>query len=291
MKNNLSIVLVNYNSGKYLADCIQSLMENEKDLNLDICVVDNASNDNSVKQAKKIFPNVHYLINTKNVGFTKANNQALKLVKNEYILILNPDTKVLPGTLKFMIKFMDDNPKVGAATCKVELAGGSLDWSSHRGFPTPAAAFFYYFLGSDKYYHLSNRDMEKVHEVDGITGAFFLTRKSVLDKVGLFDEDYFMYAEDLDLCFRIKQADYKIMFVPDVKVIHHKGISSGIKEHSQELTQASIASKENALNAFYETMKIFYKKNLAHQYPFFINWLVYLGINLKWTLAKRKLSV
>ena len=190
-----------------------------------------------------------------------------------------------------MLKFMEDNPTVGAATCRVELANGLLDWSSHRGFPTPIAAFFYYFLGNDKYYHLSDRDMENIHEVDGITGAFFLTRKSVLDKVGLFDKDYFMYAEDLDLCFRIKKAGYKIIFIPSVKIIHYKGISSGIKEHSQNLSQATETVKIKAFNAFYETMKIFYRKNLAYRYPFFVNWLVYLGINLKWAIAKRKLQV
>lgn len=291
MKNKLSVILVNYNSGNFLVSCLKSLTSNEKDLDLDIWVVDNASNDDSVLQAKKIFPNINYLINTENIGFTKANNQALKEVKSEYILLLNPDTKVLPGTLNYMVKFMQDNPKVGVATCKVELANGLLDWGSHRGFPTPIAAFFYYFLGDDKFYHLSDRDLKKNHEVDGITGAFFLTRKSVLDKVGLFDENYFMYGEDLDLCFRIKQAGYKIMYVPEVKIIHYKGISSGIKEHSQELSQATESAKKRACNAFYETMKIFYRKNLAHRYPFFINWLVYLGINLKWTLAKRKLSV
>ena len=133
--------------------------------------------------------------------------------------------------------------------------------------------------------------MRKDHEVDAISGSFFLTRKSVLDKVGLFGEDYFMYAEDLDLCFRIKKAGYKIMYIPEVKIIHHKGVASGLKSHSQKITTATYDSRLKAFNAFYETMKIFYKKNLEKSYPFFINWLVYLAIDLKWFLAKGKLQV
>ncbi|MFA5933041.1 MAG: glycosyltransferase family 2 protein [Microgenomates group bacterium] len=291
MQDKLSIVIVNYNSGDFLSDCLESIYKSDKIIDFDIWVVDSASSDKSIDNAKKRFPKINYLLNKDNVGFTKSNNQALRKVKNEFILILNPDTKVLPDTLSHMIKFIKSNPEVGAATCRVELANGKIDWGSHRGFPTPTASFFYYFLHDDTYYHLSNLDMTKDHEVDAITGAFFLTRKSVLDKVGLFDEDYFMYGEDLDLCFRIKKAGYKIMFTPEVKIIHYKGVSSGIKQHSQEITQASKESKIRAFNSFYETMKIFYRKNLAKDYPFFINWLVYLGINLKWFLALRKLHV
>lgn len=291
MLDKLSIVIVNYNSGKYLAGCLKSLTENSGNLDLDIWVVDSYSSDNSIVLAKKIFPKLNYILNKENIGFTKSNNQALRKIINEYILILNPDTKIFPGTLSSVINYMKEHQDTGAATCRVELENGKLDWSSHRGFPTPLASFFYYFLKNDKYYHLSDRDMTKVHEVDAITGAFFLTRKSILDKVGLFDEDYFMYGEDLDLCFRIKKAGYKIMFLPFTKITHYKGVSSGIKEHSQELTQATKLSKIRAFNAFYNTMKIFYRKNMAQKYLFFINWLVILGINLKWTLAKRKLHV
>lgn len=289
--DKLSVVILNYNSKNFLIKCLESLFAVKGKVALDVWVVDNASADGSAKKAEEKFTQVNYIFNKENVGFTKGNNLALKRVKSEYILVLNPDTKILPGTLDYMVDFMRDHPEAGAATCRVELADGLIDWGSHRGFPTPLASFLYYFLGDDRLYHLSDRDLTKDHEIDGITGAFFLTRKSVLDKVGLFDEDYFMYAEDLDLCFRIKKAGYKIMYVPDVKIIHYKGISSGIKKHSQTITAATEDSRRQAFNAFYETMEIFYKKNLAHSYPFFINWLVYLAINLKWALAKRKLQV
>src|SRR3989344_3898107 len=279
--DKLSIVILNYNSGNFLTECLRSL---EKGVNLDIWIVDNGSTDESISLARKNFPGIHYILGKENLGFSKGNILALRKIRNEYILMLNPDTEVFPDTLNYMTAFMQNNQDVGAATCKVELSNGKLDPASHRGFPTPLASFLYYFLKNDSLYHLSSRDMRKDHEVDAISGSFFLTRKSVLDKVGLFDEDYFMYAEDLDLCFRIKKAGYKIMYIPAVKIIHHKGVASGLKSHSQKITTATYDSRLKAFNAFYETMKIFYKKNLEKSYPFFINWLVYLAIDLKWFL-------
>lgn len=291
VSKDLSIIIVNFNAGIFLYECLKSLDESKGDLNLDIWVVDNASSDGSLEHVKKSFPKINFVENKENIGYGAASNIALKQVKNEFILLLNPDCYVTNQTLEEMLKFMQENEDVGAATCKVEKLDGSIDLASHRGFPTPWASFLYYIFKNDKLYHLTNKDMNILHEVDAIAGAFFITRKSVLDKVGLFDEDYFLYAEDIDLCFRIKKAGFKVMYVPNVKVLHHKGISSGIKQHSQELSITQLESRTRALNSFYETMKIFYQKHMASEYPFFINWLVYLGINIKWFLAKRKMSV
>src|SRR3989344_6490418 len=209
-KNNLSIVIVNFNAGDFLQNCLQSLEKVREDTLFDVWVVDNASQDGSIEKAKQKFTQNHYIENKENLGFGKANNIALRQIKTEYVLFLNPDAKVLDKTLEFMLNYLDENPDVGAATCKVEKMDGSLDWASHRGFPTPWASFMF-FLGDDSLYHLTEHDLTKAHEVDAISGAFFMTRKSVLDKVGLFDEDYFMYGEDIDLCFRIKEAGYKVM--------------------------------------------------------------------------------
>lgn len=294
MKNlskKISIIVVNFNAGEYLLQCLESLEKERKKISFDIWVVDNASSDGSIKKSREKFSEVNYLVNKHNLGFSAANNLVLRKIKTKYILLLNPDSKVLPGTIQYMVDYMEKNQDVGVATCKVEKKDGSLDFASHRGFPTPWVSFLYYVLGQDSLYHLTNCDFSKLHEVDAIAGAFFLTRKKVLDEVGLFDEDYFLYAEDLDLCFRIKEAGYKIMYVPEVKIIHYKGVTSGIKEHSQNISTATKKSKERAFNSFYETMIIFYKKHMEKNYPFFINWLVYLGINLKWFLAKRKMSV
>ena len=294
MKNlskKISVIIVNFNGGEYLLRCLESLEKERKKISLETWVVDNASSDGSIEKAREKFSEVNYLVNKDNLGFGAANNLVLRKVETEYILFLNPDSKVLSGTIQYMVDYMEKNQDVGAATCKVEKEDGLLDFASHRGFPTPWVSFLYYVLGQDSLYHLTNCDFSKPHEVDAIAGAFFMVRKSVLEKVGLFDEDYFLYTEDLDLCFRIKKAGFKIMYVPEVKIIHYKGVTSGIKEHSQEISTANEKSRKRAFNSFYETMIIFYKKHMERNYPFFINWLVYLGINVKWLLAKRSMHV
>lgn len=286
----ISVSIVNYNAGDFLLRCLESL-EKSTNVDLDIYVVDNASSDNSLEKAIKKFPKVNFIKNQENLGFSKAHNQILRKIKTEFILILNPDTEVSSDAISKMVLFLEKNPKVGALTCKLVLENGKLDWASHRGFPTPLASFMYYFLKDDSLYHLSKKSLDTPHEVDAISGSFFMTRKSVLEKVGLFDEDYFMYAEDIDLCYRIKKAGLKIMYVPTATTIHHKGVSSGLKKHSQHVTTADLVTKKRSYDSFYNAMEIFYKKRMKQSYPFFVNWLVYLGINLKWFLAKRKLHV
>lgn len=287
----LTISIVNYNGGKYLLSCLESLEKVKGELEFDVFIIDNASSDGSIEEAKKKFPKFSYILNSENLGFGKAHNLVLKKAKTPYILTLNPDSEVPPGTLSYMLDFMDKNPDVGVSSPRVEKSDGTLDIASHRGFPTPWASFLYFFLKNDRLYHLTDRDMTKTHEVDAVVGAFMLMRKSVLEIVGYFDEDYFLYGEDIDLCFRIKQKGFKIMYVPEVKILHVKGVSSGIKKHSQEKSRATQETRSLALGHFYKTMKIFYKKHYAKKYPFLLNWLVYLGIDTKWWLAKRKLTV
>jgi len=287
----LTISIVNYNAGQYLLSCLESLEKIKDEAEFDVYIIDNCSTDGSVQDAKKKFPGFNYILNTNNLGFGKAHNLVLKKAKTPYVLILNPDSEVPPGTLSYMLDFMEKNPDVGVSSPRIEKADGSIDIASHRGFPTPVASFLYFFLKNDRLYHLTNRDMTKTHEVDAVVGAFMLMRKSVLEIVGYFDEDYFLYAEDIDLCFRIKHKGFKVMYVPQVKIHHVKGVSSGIKKHSQENTSASASTKNLSLNYFYKTMIIFYKKHYAKRYPFFFNWLVYCGINFKWWLAKRKKTV
>lgn len=287
----LTVSIVNYNAGKYLIDCLKSLEKVSQEVLMTVYVVDNNSSDDSIAKTRKLYPKIHYILNQENVGFGRAHNQVLRQLKTEYVLILNPDVELSKGSLTATISFMDVSPKVGAVTGEVLLPNGQVDLTAHRGFPTPWASFKYYFLNDDSDYHLAKKNMHQIHEVDAISGAFFLTRKKILDQVGLFDEDYFMYAEDIDLCYRIKQAGYKIMYIPSVKILHHKGVSSGLKKHTQTVTTATLEIRQRSLDAFYQTMKIFYQKHLAQKYSPVINWLVYSGINLKWWLAKRKLIV
>ncbi len=287
----LTISIVNYNGGDYLIECLNSLYKVREELEFDVHIVDNGSTDGSIGEAQKKFPQFNYIENQENLGFGKAHNLVLKKAKTPYVLILNPDSEVPPGTLSYMLDFMEKNPDVGASSSRVEKSDGTLDIASHRGFPTPWASFLYFFLKNDRLYHLTNRDMTKTHEVDAVVGAFMLMRKSVLETVGYFDEDYFLYGEDIDLCFRIKQKGFKIMYVPQVKILHVKGVSSGIKKHSQEKSGATQETRSLALGHFYKTMGIFYKKHYSKTYPFFFNWLVYLGIDMKSWLARRRKTV
>ena len=289
----LTVSIVNYNAGDYLVKCIKSLDDVHQEVEMEVWIVDNASTDDSIEKVKKLKTSfkINYILNDQNLGFGKAHNQVLKNLKSEFVLILNPDVELEKGNLAGVISYMDASPEVGAATGEIILGNGQIDLTAHRGFPTPWASFKYFLLKDDSLYHLTYKNMHQIHEVDAISGAFFMTKKSVLDKIGYFDEDYFMYAEDIDLSFRIKQAGFKIIYIPSIKILHHKGISTGLKKHSQHQTTATLETRRKMTGYFYDTMTIFYKKHLAHKYPFFINWLVYLGITAKKYLAKRKLTV
>lgn len=286
----LTISIVNFNAGKYLINCLDSIEKVSSEAEISTIVLDNASEDSSIVNAKKKFGNVSFIESRENLGFGKGQNKVLKNLNSEYVLMLNPDTVLKESAISECLDYMEKNVNAGAVTCKIMLPNGEIDLTAHRGFPTPWASLLY-FLGNDSLYHLSKMDMSKPHEVDSISGAFFMTRKSILEKTGYFDEEYFMFAEDIDLSFRIKEAGYKIMYLPQVSIIHEKGVSTGLKKHSQDISRANIETRKKSLDAFYETMKIFYRKHYLKKYPSFVSWLVYGGINLKWWLAKRKMVV
>lgn len=286
---DLTISIVNYNSGEYLTKCLSSIKLVENEAKIKVVVVDNNSTDESFKTAREKFREYEFIENKENLGFGKAHNQVLRQLKTEFILLLNPDCLLEKGVIKKILEDFED-PLVGAATCKIILSNGKTDMTAHRGFPTPYASLLY-VLGNDSLYHLTGNNPEVLHEVDAITGAFLMTTKDVLDKSGLFDEKFFMFGEDIDLCLRIKKAGFKVVYDPEVKIIHYKGISHGLKKHSKDLSPAGRETKTRAMNAFYDAMLIFYNKNYKKNYPFFINWLVYLGIYLKWGMAKIRMSV
>ena len=275
----LSIIIVSYNTKDYLEDTLQSIKQSTDHLEKEIIVVDNASTDGSLEMLNK-FNWVKLINNNHNLGYAAANNSGLKQARGEYILFLNSDTKIFPHTLSTMIDFMDQHPDVGISTCRVELPSGQIDPASHRGFPTPWNALTY-FLGLEKLlpktkffsgYHQSWKDMTQVHDIDSPAGAFFLTRKSILDQIGGFDNQFFMYAEDLDLSLRIKQAGWKIMYVPLTKIIHHKKQSGRASSHS--------LTRLRTQQHFFTTMKLFYNKHYQRQYSPLVRWLVLTGIRL-----------
>lgn len=290
MTKDLTIAILNFNSGEYLSKCLESIKHVKDEADISIIVIDNNSYDDSLMLAQDRFKDVEFVRNSDNFGFSKGYNPTLKKVKSEYVLLLNPDCLLGKGVINRMVDDFDQDSKIGAATCKIILPNGKADLTAHRGFPTPRASLLYAF-GDDSLYHLTNEISDETHQVDAISGAFFMTKKSILEEVGYLDESFFLYGEDIDLSLRIKKAGYKIVYDPSVKITHYKGISSGLKKHSQELTAANSKTRNRAMNAFYEAMIIFYNKHYKNKYPFLVTWLVYLGVYIRWGLAIIKKTV
>lgn len=279
---DVSIIIVSYNTKELLEDCLNSIKKATKNLNVETFIVDNNSFDETPQMVKEKFPHVNVIANKDNVGFSKANNQAIKKAKGNYLLILNPDTTLEEDTLIKMKEYMDKNQEVGIATCKVVLKDGSLDEDCRRSFPSPWVSFCY-FSGLAKLfptsklfnkYHMGYISDSITHQVDSCVGAFMMIKKSTINEVGMFDEDFFFYGEDLDLCWRVKEAGYKIMYTPITKITHHKGASSGIKKSSEQITKATKKSKQKALKESTRAMELFYNKHYKAKYPIFITWVV-----------------
>jgi len=284
----LSVIIVSYNTKKLLNDCLDSLRVSIEGIESEIFVVDNNSSDDTISLIKAKYKWVKLIENKSNIGFSKANNQALKKAKGKYYLILNPDTKLMPDTLEKMIGFMEKNAQAGIATCRVELPSGQLDRDCRRHFPTPWRAFTHFsnlskiFRESKIFdqYQIGYFPENKVYEVDSCVGAFMFVRASAVKKVGLFDEDFFFYGEDLDWCWRFKQSGYKIFYTPITKIIHYKGAASGIKPLSAHLSKATIESKKRAVKESTRAMELFYKKHYLDKYPRILTWLVISSVKI-----------
>lgn len=295
----LSVIILSYNTRDLILRCLKSITAIGQQPDCEVFVVDNASVDDSVNAIKASFAWVKLIENKENYGFARANNQAIKLAQGQYILLLNSDTENIDNGIEKTLEYLEQNPQLDVVTCRVELADGKLDWACHRGFPTPWASFCYYaklekLFPKSRYfskYHLTDQSLSQPHEIDTPSGCFYLVRKSTIDKIGLLDEDYFFYGEDVDWSYRIKQAGGKIYYYPYAKIIHYKGVSSGIKKETAQKTKASNEIKKKSVNYFYDAMKIFYRKHYQQKHLFITNWLVYAGIAIKRKMSLRKLRV
>ena len=272
----LSIIIVNYNAGRLLKECIDSIYKESTTIPFDVWVVDNYSQDNSITMIKEYFPQVNVIENKENVGFARANNQAIAKCTGDYILILNPDTLILQNALEKIINFMGENPTVGICGCKVLNEDGTLQLACRRSIPAPGVAFFRLtglsrlFPNSKTMakYNLTYLDPDNPHEVDAVSGAFLMIRKKVVDKIGTLDENFFMYGEDLDFCIRTKKAGWIVMYFPGAQIIHHKG-------------ECSRTNSRKAAFEFYRAMYLFHKKHFARNYWPTTNFIIYTGIFLK----------
>lgn len=292
----ISIIILNYNTKKITLEAIESIEKSyPKEVasgEYEVIVTDNASPDGSLEafreyKKKTKIKSFSVVDNGGNIGFAAGNNKGIPLAKGRYILFLNPDTVMYPQTLSVCLSFMDSHPDAGACGCRVSLPTGGIDEASHRGFPTPWNAFTH-FSGLEKLFPRSKlfagytqgwEDLTTVHTVPAIVGAFLFVRREAGEQIGWWDEDYFFYGEDLDFCFSLWEKGWKIYYLPQVKILHYGGVSSGIKKQSQNITTANIETKKMIQNHRFEAMRIFYKKHYSKKYPQIVTWFVMKGID------------
>lgn len=280
---DISVIIVNYNVKEFLRGTLVSVeraLAHGK-LEGEIFVVDNNSADDSVEMVREEFPHVHLLAQNVNLGFGKANNLAAHQATGDYILLLNPDTIVGEDTLQTMVAFMKANPDTGLSGCKLLNADGSFQDPCRRGFPTPWASFTKLFGLSKLFpksklfsqYYLSYLPIDETYEVDAVSGAFMFLSRAAWEATGGFDEAYFMYGEDLDLCYRVKKAGFKVFYVPTTATIHFRG-------------ESTKRSAINEVQVFYDAMHIFVKKNYGASRLFALT--LRLGIFLRTLVAVLK---
>lgn len=278
---DVSVIIVTHNAQDFLRATIRSVLD-QKGISTQVIVVDNASTDDSASMVKQEFKSVTWIARDTSTGFSAANNLGVKQATADTILFLNPDvTFQTDHDLKQCYDKLWSDHSIGALTPRVNLAlTGGVDETSHRGFPTPWASFTHFSGLSSKFYTKSYLGYTTEHEIDSIGGMFMLMRKAVGDQLGWWDEDYPLYGEDLDLCFRLKQAGYRNWYYPVVTILHYKGVTTGMSKQSRGVSTAGGETTRQVKLWSIQAMEIFYRKHYASKYPFLLNWLVYLGIRL-----------
>lgn len=297
----LSIIILNYNSGDYLQKCLTSIHNSTLDpKSYEVIIVDNNSDDGSVPLAQKLqIPNSKYQILKTNNGFAHGNNQGVKQISplSTLVMFLNPDTIIEPNSLSKLLHYFDTNPQVYAVTPKIILAKtGQLQPECHRGFPTPLRSFFHFskiaklFPYSSFFngYFQGHLNTNTIHPVEAGLGACMILRREVGNSLKWWDEDYFMYGEDIQLSWDLWHRGYNLYFVPEIKITHFQGISSGYTRFSQKPATVAKETKRRSVLATTQAMRVFFQKNLAHNYPKLFSKFIVLAINLleQYRLAK-----
>lgn len=285
---DLSIIIVNYCTYDLTKQTIESVINKKHPFSYEIYVVDNASTDGSLQNLKRDFYKeseeglIKFIANEENRGFAHANNLAISQISSKYILLLNSDTIVVDDCLEKCIEYMESDDTVGAVGCKVVLPDGTLDKACRRSFPDFNVSFYrmtglsYIFPKSKRFgrYNLTYLDENETYEVDCLVGAFMMVRSAAIHHVGLLDETFFMYGEDIDWCYRIKEVGWKIVYYSDAEIIHYKGASS--------------KQKNILIYEFYRAMYLFYNKHYKDEYSKIITAVTYAGI---WGMYGLKLSL
>ena len=265
----LSVIIVNYNVRPYLTACLDSVQRALEGIESEVFVVDNHSDDDSVEVISRDYAWVHLINNRENLGFSKANNIAILQAQGDYILLLNPDTVVAEDTLKSAIDFMDQNPKAGGAGVRMHNADGTLAPDSRRAIPTPFVAARK-MLGFTKRYYMSYLSWDAPAQIEVVSGAFMLLRHKAIYEVGMLDEDFFMYGEDIDLSYRLLQGGWQNWYLP-YDIVHYKG-------------QSTSKSDFRYVHVFYQAMLIFFHKHYSHL-SFFFSLPVKVAIYFRASLA------
>jgi GT2 family glycosyltransferase len=300
---DLSICIVTLNASDFLRNCLYSICKqsstiswagtdiqpqaadgsntDREKINLEVIIVDNGSSDDTVKMLQAEFPTARLILNDGNEGFARPINQALRQSQGRYMLVLNPDTIILPGALNTLVEFLDSHPDVGICGPKVLNRDGSLQKACRRGVSRPWAAFSYFSGLSALFPHsklfggylLNYLDENKTHEVDGVSGSCMLIRHQVTQQVGLFDEQFFAYQEDADYCFQVKKAGWKIVYMPAAQIIHFGGQGG------------SRVQPYRSIYEWHRSYYRYYQKNLAKDYIFLFNWFYYFLMGLKLVIS------
>ena len=268
-QKKLTVVIVSYNVRKYLVQCIESVHKAMDGLDGEIVVVDNCSKDDTVSYLQSHDMDVRLIANQENVGFARANNQAIRQSDSEYVLLLNPDTVVYEQTIRSCIDFMDAHPEAGGAGVRMLTREGIPAPESRRAIPTPWVAMLK-MLGFTRRYYMGNLPWDEPCQIEVVSGAYCLLRRQALDQIGLLDEDYFMYGEDIDLSYRMLHGGWQNWYLP-YDIIHYKG----------ESTQKS---SFRYVHVFYQAMLIFFRKHYSHL-SFFLSLPIQVAIYFRASLA------
>ena len=245
----LSVVIVSYNVCRFVAQCLDSVQKASAGIDVEVFVVDNASSDDTVSYIARQYPWVKLIANDENLGFSRANNIAIRQAQGEYVLLLNPDTIVAEPTLRECLSLMDAYPQAGGLGVRMHNADGSLAPESRRALPTPWVSCLK-MLGLTKRYYMSHLSWDKPGRIDVISGAFCFLRKKALDEIGLLDEDFFMYGEDIDLSYRLLKGGWENWYLP-YPIVHYKGKSTQKSDYRY-------------VHIFYKAMLIFFRKHYSH---------------------------
>lgn len=273
---DVSIVFVNYKTPEMTVRAIRSVMASAAGLAYEVIVVDNGSGDGSAAVIGGACPEVKLIESEENLGFSGGNNLALKEAAGRYLLLVNTDIVVHDDAIAKSVAYMDGHPDAGILGAQVLLPDGKLDHACHRGFPTPKASLYYFsglsrrHPGDPKYtgYTLSHLPQDTTHPVDTVMGAYMMIRREVMEQIGLLDEDYFMYSEDVDYCYRAKAAGWEVIYYHEAAATHYKYGSRGKR-------------RKKTIGDFYDSMWIFYQKHYKVVYPLPVTIVVYLGIRIK----------